>query len=900
MTEHQLYPPARRAGAILSLSLLTIFSLSIGAAMDIKPADDAQAPWLPFRLRIISSSHQDIAWMDSPEACIRYRDENCITPALEMMRTNPEYCFVMENMLNLVEYLDRHPDRKAEIETYTRQGRMEWGATFTQPYESLLSGEQLIRQVYFGRRWIRKNLAGCDALVYFNPDVPGRALQMQQILSKSGVPYMVMSRYHEGYYNWRSPDGSAVLAYSPGHYGNSSALLNAKPDEGAKAIADKLAKWTPYYVSRGLPPEFPLLHSEDFSKPTDYRPLIALWNAAPGGGNTAAGAAAKASTMIYSSARGFFEALNAGQPKFGEAMGERPNLWLYIHGPTHHAAISAHRDAGRILPAAELFSTVASLLDGSFAGYPAKELTEAWQAAIYPDHGWGGKEGQVTDRLFRKKYEFARDKGQELLERALTSIAGRVKANPAKGTPLVVFNDLSWLRTGAVTAEIAGPAGGFVITDAGGKRLPHQVLPPLPDQAADRVRVEFVGERIPPAGYKTFYVRSGGTPDKETIASADGVIENGFYRVRLAPGGLQSVFDKELGREILNTGKFLGFEIFTLQSEGNGAGEFGRVQQPTMDGFDKLGAHQPVWTRVAGECGPVKDVYRFKHSLPNVVVEERLVFYKTVKRIDCEIALLAWDGTPYREFRVAVPVAAPGGKIAYEVPLGVVEVGTSEAKGTGGPAYGNLVYDEEMSAIRPREIQNFLSVSDAALGVTMTTSVAVGDYIDPTDRPVDYPVLQAILLASRRSCHGQGNWYLQEGDHRYRFSLTSHAPGWRNGRKPGIESNHPLHAVPGFVAAASSPLPEDKSFFSFTADNILLSTVKKAEDDDSVVLRCYDIEGWNSDLLLHSFIPWGKADSVNMIEEGGTPLTLNKEGVALKVGHHAIETVRLVPAKKND
>ena len=40
-------------------------------------------------LRIISSSHQDIAWMDSPEKCMDYRDEHCITPALEMMAKIP-------------------------------------------------------------------------------------------------------------------------------------------------------------------------------------------------------------------------------------------------------------------------------------------------------------------------------------------------------------------------------------------------------------------------------------------------------------------------------------------------------------------------------------------------------------------------------------------------------------------------------------------------------------------------------------------------------------------------------------------------------------------------------------------------------------------------------------------
>ncbi len=46
---------------------------------------------------------------------------------------------------------------------------------------------------------------------------------------------MVISRYHEGFYRWLSPDGSCVLAYTPGHYGNSSALLQRQGRRGRLA-----------------------------------------------------------------------------------------------------------------------------------------------------------------------------------------------------------------------------------------------------------------------------------------------------------------------------------------------------------------------------------------------------------------------------------------------------------------------------------------------------------------------------------------------------------------------------------------------------------------------------------------------------------------------------------------
>jgi alpha-mannosidase len=894
--------------------IVGMFVAAFVAAGTAPGAEDEKASPPAGRLHIISSSHQDIAWMNSPEKCIEYRDASVITPALALMAKDPAYAFTMENMLNLMEYLERHPERREEVARYTREGRMEWGATFNQPYESLLSGEQLVREAYFGRRWIGKAIPGADARVYFNPDVPGRSMQMPQILAKSGIPYMVMSRYHEGFYRWASPDGTSVLTYSPGHYGNAAAYLNAKPEEGAKAIAEKTAKWSEAYQAGALPPEYPLLNSVDFSQPTDFGPLIRIWNGGPQPGFP------KPPTLLYSTARRFFEALDVKGARLKTITGERPNLWLYIHGPTHHGAIAAQREAGVLLPAAETFGTIRALLDGSFEKYPAERLGAAWEAAIYPDHGWGGKEGQITDRLFRKKYEFARDEGRDILWGALTAIALRVKTKPPAelASALVVFNPLSWARTDTVKCRLPATSGEFRLVDEGGKDVAYQLFPAPEDGLPGHPFVEFVADNVPPLGYRTFHFVFDQAPGRQDAASTTSeaalepdVIENAFYRIKLAPGGVESVFDKELGLEILNTEKFLGFEVFTMQSVGNGAGEFGRVQQPTMEGFDRLSAtrsngpsylrprpRKPNWRYRAAESGPLKTVYSFEQQLTNCRIAEKIIVWKDIKRIDCEVAILGWDGDPYREFRMAVPVKAPAGKVAYEVPLGVVEVGKSEIEGTGGPAYGNLDYDELCSDIRPREVQNFIGAGDDNLGVTLTTSVAVCDFKDPTPDPVPYPVLQPILLASRRSCHGEGNWYLQEGDHYYRFSLTSHGPGWRKGYRQGIQPNNPLIAVHKLGNDPAADLPESLSFLSLSAPNVVVSTMKKAEDGDGVILRVFDIEGRDAEARLAFFVPVKGAERVNMIEQDPAPLKPGKNGYVLKVGHHAIETVRLVPEAK--
>jgi alpha-mannosidase len=70
-------------------------------------------------IHVVTSSHQDIAWMDTPEKCIEFRDVNMITPALHRMRENPEFKFCVENAMNLYEYLERHPESFEEIKKFT-------------------------------------------------------------------------------------------------------------------------------------------------------------------------------------------------------------------------------------------------------------------------------------------------------------------------------------------------------------------------------------------------------------------------------------------------------------------------------------------------------------------------------------------------------------------------------------------------------------------------------------------------------------------------------------------------------------------------------------------------------------------------------------------------------------
>ena len=500
-----------------------------------------------------------------------------------------------------------------------------------------------------------------------------------------------------------------------------------------------------------MPAAWASIYSNDATGPRTFTELIDAWNDLAESGNSGS----SEQRMVYATAEQFFKSIDVDTAQLHTLCGERPNVWLYIHGPSHHRAISSKRAAGVLLPAAEIFSTVEGLLAGHFNDYPEERLHKAWAASIFDDHGWGGNQGQITDQLFRSKLDFAANEGEALLQAATAKISSRIQFNRKLGQPIVVFNALSWQRSDPVQCTIRHQ-GPYRIVDNQGETLPHQVMAAVPGQPLDEERILFFAQEVPAVGYRVYYVtRAEATKSavKRTAENTE-VYENRFYKIHLSPGGIRQIFDKQLQKAILHEGGLLGAELITLQSVGNGAGEFDDVQQPTMEGFDQASRHQPAWRMSAD--GPVCTQFTLRVALAGCRAVETLTVFNDRKQIDCDLSLLDWDGTPYREFRLAWPLDMTGGQISYETPMAVVTVGKDEIPGAAGHAYGRLNYSAACKDVHPREVQNFISASDHRFGVTMSSSVAVCDYVDPTDAQNACPVLQPVLLASRKSCHSNG------------------------------------------------------------------------------------------------------------------------------------------------
>jgi alpha-mannosidase len=840
------------------------------------------------------TTHQDLGWVDEIEKCVVMRDTQWITPFLERLEVEDSFEMDIEQASIIKEYITRHPERKQEITDRLRQGRLLIGATYMQPYEEMYFSESLARQFYLGKLWLKNEFDGYNATSYYNADVPGRTMQMPQLMIKAGVDNMFISRHGRGVFEWSSPDGSKVAAYSPGHYIDFYNILGKPSDEAILELASQALIWCDGY--NDIPGEetvMPAVLNFEFiwdPKPVEnLGPFMQLWNNLEEikneNGETLQVSLPK---IKFSTLDKFFTQINKSTKKLNTITGERPNVWLYIHGPSHHWAIDHSRKADILLPAAEKIATAYTLASGSYLKYPVDLFDQSWESKIYPDHGWGGKGGQSTDDIFLQRLADSHSKAENLVDNSLQALASKVVTSKKKGTPIVVFNSLSWNRTSPVTVQMnfaENTAKSILLEDKSGKEIPVQL------ENIDRnekgylksAEISFVASNVPSIGYDTYYMNflMEDKVSKKAPFTID--FENDFFKAKFADGGLSSLFDKDLNVELVESSFFKAGEIFTMKSEGNGAGDFTAVQQPEMVGFDKTGNYKVKWKTAAS--GPVFSAFEYRQPIRNAIAEVKITFYHQIKKVDFDVALMNWDGTMFREFRMALPLKIKNGQVAYEAPFGVVEVGKDEITGAAGERY-----EVECSELHPRGIENWISASSDEFGVTLASSVVVMDYIDPTDKGLQNTILQPVLLASRRSCHHEGNDYHQTGNHYYSFSITSHNTGWENGMKFGKESNEELYTAVNPIKYANADLKESMSFLKVDAENVIVSAMKKAENRDAVVVRLYNLNQEATDVKLQFSESFNSAWRTNLIEEKEEEMKIKNGVLHFTIGKQAIET----------
>jgi hypothetical protein len=863
---------------------------TLPAALLAAAAALAQQAPSPSDIHIVPFSHLDLFWGGTNEECLS-RGTRIVTRAIQLAEQHPEFRFLIEDEVFTANFVDAYagsPELDA-LKKLVKAGRIEIAPKWAAIYQNLPRGEALIRNLVYGKQYAR-SVFGVDPQVAALNDIPGFTLQYPQMLRKSGIPYMVMTRMgpaDKSLFRWKAQDGSSVLVWNTvdGYSWGVNLGLHRDLDEAhLKRIASEIkaiqgtTAGGPVYVSWGsdlwapnekLVENIPVLNQRlapnhfFFSTPTEYF--------------TAAMKDAKVPVLA----------------------GEIPSSWANIITSIGHLWPPVMTAADTLINA-EKFAAINYAL--GYAPYPKKQLDGLWKHALEAmDHNNYGQGGEIGDG---RKLGFAKTatlEGGQILRESLRNLAERVEQPFPISTPIVVFNPLSWTRDDVVRAHVSlygdaqpGALGDYRkalrLVDEKGTSIPFHVIE-YSEIISRALDVVFVARAVPSLGYKTYYLVPAEKEDvfpKTTTVTLDSdedvhqprrvpgvnVMENEFYRVTVDRAtGLIGVFDKELNRPVAPN---LGMEA----SEERGGNPLfleprtGRTVVNVIHAVD------------LEEANPVRTVMRIEGSIADIPVTQRVTLYRGLKRVDLEDAV-DWKPGRFMKIEQVVPLEQPHAEVRTGVPFG--SVGEADLMPGAAPHYGDEVPVEIWKGWR--QIQDWVSAGTKDWTLTMS---ADHQFLTVTDTAIRAGLIRGTRFNPVNVVHEGQPFLVQQppaDTYVFRYSFTSGAGDWAANRswRSGMASNTPLIPASSVNELAKKTLPPERSFASLHGENLVVSTVKEADDGAGLVMRVFDELGQSAETPVMFLGEESSFRPANMLEEAQA----GKDLTVLHVGPHEITTIRI-------
>lgn len=832
-------------------------------------------PWLKqFTIRAAGNSHIDMAWLWPWTETVEVV-RNTFRSALDLMREYPDFKFTMSSARAYVWMEEKYPDLFKEIEERVREGRWEViGGMWVEPDLNMPGGESLVRQILVGKSYFHDKF-GVDVKIGWNPDSFGYSWQLPQIYKKSGIDYFVTQKLmwaHEfttfpyKLFWWESPDGSRILTYFPHDYA---------------------AGIEPHQLGKDLSVWIPSLYGTD---PKQHPEMLHLYGVGDHGGGPTRMMLDNAERWMkpdvvfpnlrLTTAKSFFADLERKLPGM-KVPTWRDELYFEYHRgvmTTQAETKRRVRTTEEVLLNAEKFAAWAALYGQK---YPAEDFERGWKDLLFDDfHDIFPGSGIAVNYLDAKRnLEDVQRVGSGILDGSLSEIAAHIRSS-GPGTPVVVFNSLSWPRSEVVEAAVQLPGAAPVVevVDSAGKTVPSQIL--RHDAVTHRVRL-LLKASVPSLGYRTYYVRATASPSavsSEIKATGDS-LENDVVRLKVDPqtACMTSLFDKRSKSEAL------------APSETDTGGPKELVCGNLLQTFRDKPQQWDAWNIDADfekehwdldhadevklvENGPLRSVLRVKNHFQNSTFVRDIMVTAGSPRVD--VRMTADWHEKHILLKVAVPSSAHNDKAAFEIPYGSIERPTTR----NTPAEKGKF---EVPAI------GWGDLSDATHGVSLLNDCKYG-----------YDAKGNVLRLSLLRSPEWPDPHADEGRHEFTYSLYPHGGNWREALtvRQGYELNYPL--LTRQTEKHDGDLKDEFSFLGVEQDNVVVTAMKRAENEDAVILRFYEWAGKESNVKLDLSAGVADASETDLMERPIGKLSLSNGTLSVPTKPYEIKTVRFYLAKK--
>ena len=531
----------------------------------------------------------------------------------------------------------------------------------------------------------------------------------------------------------------------------------------------------------------------------------------------------------------FFHDLEPLREKLPRYVGE---LYFVCHRGTYTSQAETKKGNRRsefALREAEFWGTAARSLKGY--AYPMETLNEAWQKVLlnqFHDIIPGSSIHRVYDEANHLYDEVIAATGDIAVQAAGTLTAGR--------EAVTAFNSLSWSRR----AMIALPAGFAGAQDERGQNLPIQMID----------GESWAEATIPSCGWTTLRpAEPAGAIDNKMRVERD-LLENEHLRLELnSRGELIGIFDKDAGHE-LAAGPCNSLKMYR--------------DVPTFcDAWDIDSQYELCPVDLPGEAsveitaaGPLLGRLRFTRKLHDSEISQEINLRRGARRVDFR-TVIDWR-EKHKLLKAAFPVNIHADEAVHEIQFGHIR----------RPTHRNRQFDADRFEVSNHK---WTALMEEGRGCAVLNDCKYG--VNVLGNSINLTLLKSALAPDMTADQGRHEFT-------YAFYAWNGSFVESNLVREGYELNRAVWTVPGAAGEAS--------LFAIDAPNVLIETVKPAEDGSpDLIVRLYEAKRTATRCVLTTTLPVKSAAHTDMLERVEKELPGTKR-IELELRPFEIVTLRLV------
>lgn len=812
-----------------------------------------------FTLQFTSNAHIDAAWLWRKKETIEVCNKT-FSSVMNMFEARQDFTYVQSQAV-MYEWMQKfYPDLFNKIKQKYNEGRWEIvGGLWVEPDCNLPSGESWSRQLLYAQKYFEHNF-GKKALIGWNPDSFGYNWNMPQFYLNAGIDAFITQKIGWNDTNvfpyrvfwWQGPDGSRILTYFPFGYVNTI--------ENPYGLVDQLRQ---------------------FEANTGFTKLCVLFGVGDHGGGPSLEMMNRIDKLKeieifpnieFNTANSYINYLK--QQDLSELPVWNNELYLEYHRGTFTTQAKTkenNRSSEVLLTNTEKFSSFSSLLGGD---YNKNDIDDSWKIVMFNQFHDILPGSSIREVYFdaEQDYNEAKEIGKFNLNNALEFISKNINSSFIKtGKQVTVFNPLSWKRSDVAVIELAeGNNKDYSVFDSMGNEIPSQST----TKGRYSREILFLAEDVPSLGYKVYELRER-KPAKyiTTLSYSDSLLENEYFKVELnlRTGWISQIYDKTTSRNLL-TEEGNRLQILEDKPYAWDAWNIGLTGVEYPSTFRKLEVTEagPVIVKLKAYRDYLKPGEKKEYPteyFPSSFAEQEIILYSGVNRVDFITNIEWWEEKTM--LKVAFPVNIKNEIASYEIPYGFINRSTTlEDQWDKGKW--------EVPALR------WADLSANGYGISLLNKSKYGYDIKGN-------VMRLSLLRSPKWPDPTAD----RGNHSIEYSLYSHTGDISTGEtvKKGYEYNYPL--LIQVSDKHSGRLPAEHSFIEITDGSVIISSIKKALDDDALVIQLYESVGNANKIEI--ILPYSikKAVECNFLEEEISSINYSGNKLNLMFDPFKVKTLKV-------